>query len=47
MIAEGTLETCRDKYPSVGVDLFSQCVGFAMLGIGLLCIFLIAWEFLG
>ena len=33
--------------PSVGVDLFSQFVGFAMLAIGLLCIFLIGWEFLG
>jgi hypothetical protein len=47
LVAEETLETYRDKYPSVGVDLFSQCFGFAMLGIGLLCIFLIGWEFLG
>ena len=47
MLAEGTLETCRDKYPSVATDLFSEFVGFAMLAIGLLCIFLIAWEFLG
>ena len=47
MLAEGTLETCRDKYPSVAADLFSEFVGFAMLAIGLLCIFLIAWEFLG
>jgi hypothetical protein len=30
----------------VGIDLFSTVVGFAMLAIGLLCIFLIAWEFL-
>jgi hypothetical protein len=29
------------------VDLFSQIVGFAMVAIGLLCIFLIGWEFLG
>jgi len=41
------LETHRDKYPNVGVDLFSQFVGFLMLGIGLLCVFLIGWEFLG
>jgi cytochrome b subunit of formate dehydrogenase len=47
LVAEETLETYRDKYPSVGVDLFSQFVGFAMLGIGLLCVFLIGWEFLG
>jgi len=47
LVAEGTLETYRDKYPSVGVDLFSQSVGFLMLGIGLLCVFLIGWEFLG
>jgi cytochrome b subunit of formate dehydrogenase len=47
MLAEGTLETCRDKYPSVAADLFSEFVGFGMLAIGLLCIFLIAWEFLG
>jgi cytochrome b subunit of formate dehydrogenase len=47
MLAEGTLEACRDKYPSVALDLFSEFVGFGMLAIGLLCIFLIALEFLG
>jgi len=47
MLAEKTLETYRGKYPSVMVDLFSQIVGFAMVAIGLLCIFLIGWEFLG
>ena len=47
MLAEKTLETYRDKYPSVMVDLFSQIVGFAMVAIGLLCVFLIGWEFLG
>jgi cytochrome b subunit of formate dehydrogenase len=47
MLAEGTLETYRDKYPSVAVDFFSEFFGFGMLAIGLLCIFLIAWEFLG
>jgi cytochrome b subunit of formate dehydrogenase len=46
MVAEKTLENYRDKYPSVMVDLFSQIVGFSMLAIGLLCIFLIGWEFL-
>ena len=46
MMAEETLDTYRDKYPSVATDLFSQIVGFAMLAIGLLCVFLIAWEFL-
>jgi len=30
----------------VGTDLFSTMMGFAMLAIGLLCVFLIAWEFL-
>jgi cytochrome b subunit of formate dehydrogenase len=47
MLAEETLETYRGKYPSVMVDLFSQIVGFALVAIGLLCIFLIGWEFLG
>ena len=47
MLAENTLETYRGKYPSVGVDLISQLVGFALVAIGLLCIFLIGWEFLG
>jgi len=46
MVAEKTLETYRDKYPSVGADLFSTIMGFAMIAIGLLCVFLIAWEFL-
>jgi len=47
MSAQKTLETYRDKYPSIGADLFSTVVGFAMLAIGLLCVFLIGWEFLG
>ena len=47
MVAEKTLETYRDKYPSVLTDLLSTVIGFAMLAIGLLCIFLIGWEFLG
>jgi hypothetical protein len=46
MIEQKTLETYREKYPSVWVDLFSTIVGFAMLALGLLCVFLIAWEFL-
>jgi cytochrome b subunit of formate dehydrogenase len=46
MIERKTLETYREKYPSVWADLFSTIIGFAMLAIGLLCIFLIAWEFL-
>jgi hypothetical protein len=46
MAAENTIESHRGKYPSVWTDLFSQLLGFAMLAIGLLCIFLIAWEFL-
>jgi len=45
-LAEETLEDYRDKYPSVATDLFSTMVGFGMLAIGLLCIFLIVWEFL-
>ena len=47
MIAEKTLENYRDKYPRVMTDLLSTIIGFAMLAIGLLCIFLIGWEFLG
>ena len=47
LMAEKTLETYRDKYPSALTDLFSTVVGFAMLAIGLLCVFLIGWEFLG
>ena len=46
LLAEKKLETYRDKYPSVLTDLFSMTVGFAMLAIGFLCVFLIAWEFL-
>jgi cytochrome b subunit of formate dehydrogenase len=47
MVAENTLEPRRDKYPSVARDFFSEIFGFAMLGIGLLCVFLIAWRLLG
>ena len=46
LMAEKRLETYRDQYPSVAADLFSNIIGFAMLGIGFLCIFLIGWEFL-
>jgi cytochrome b subunit of formate dehydrogenase len=46
LLAEKQLETHRDRYPSVGADLFSTMMGFAMLAVGLLCVFLIAWEFL-
>jgi hypothetical protein len=28
-------------------DLFSTVIGFAMLAVGLFCVFLIGWEFLG
>ncbi len=47
LVAEKRLETYRDKYPSVWADLLSNIMGFAMLAIGLFCIFLIGWEFLG
>jgi cytochrome b subunit of formate dehydrogenase len=47
LVAQGRLETYREKYPNVWIDLFSTIFGFAMLLIGLLCIFLIGWEFLG
>jgi predicted CXXCH cytochrome family protein len=47
MLAEETLETYRDKYPSVAGDLLSQIFGFTMLGIGLLCLYLIGSRFLG
>ncbi len=46
MVAKKTLETYRKNYPSVWADLFSMIMGFAMLTIGLVCIFLIAWEFI-
>jgi cytochrome b subunit of formate dehydrogenase len=47
LVVEKRLETYRAKYPGVMADLFSMVVGFSMLAIGLFCIFLIAWEFLG
>ncbi len=47
LMAEKSLETYRAKYPGVLTDLFSMVMGWAMLAIGLLCVFLIAWEFLG
>ena len=46
LVAEKRLETYRAKYPGVITDFFSMVMGFAMLAIGLFCIFLIAWEFL-
>jgi cytochrome b subunit of formate dehydrogenase len=47
MLADQSLETHQDKYPSVLVDFVSEVFGFATLGIGLLCLFLIAWRLLG
>jgi hypothetical protein len=47
MLAEETLETRRDKYPSVVGDLLSEIFGFAMLAIGLLCLYLIGSRLLG
>ena len=47
LVMEKRLETYRAKYPGVMTDLFSMVMGWAMLAIGLLCVFLIAWEFLG
>jgi cytochrome b subunit of formate dehydrogenase len=47
MLAEKTLETYRDKYPGVAGDLLSEIFGFAMLAIGLLCLYLIGSRFLG
>jgi cytochrome b subunit of formate dehydrogenase len=47
MLAEGTLETYNDKYPSIATDLISEIMGFFMLFIGLLCLFLIGWRILG
>jgi cytochrome b subunit of formate dehydrogenase len=47
MLAEKTLETYRGKYPSALTDLISNIIGFAMLALGLFCIFLIGWEILG
>ena len=44
---EGRLEEYRRRYPSVWLDLFTTIVGFTMLGIGLLCLILIAWKLLG
>ncbi len=46
LVAQNRLETYRSTYPSAWVDLFSNVMGFAMLAIGLFCIFLIGWEFL-
>jgi hypothetical protein len=47
MLAEENLEARRDKYPGVLTDFVSEVFGFAMLGIGLFCLYLIAWRFLG
>jgi cytochrome b subunit of formate dehydrogenase len=47
LLAQKRLETYREKYPSAWADLFSNVMGFAMLAVGLFCIFLIGWEFLG
>ena len=47
LVVEKRLETYRAKYPGVMTELFSMVMGWAMLSIGLLCVFLIAWEFLG
>ncbi|NWF93890.1 MAG: cytochrome C [Syntrophaceae bacterium] len=46
LLAQKRLEVYREKYPSPWTDLFSNVMGFAMLAIGLFCIFLIGWEFL-
>jgi cytochrome b subunit of formate dehydrogenase len=46
LVAEKRLEAYRARYPGVIPDLLSNVIGFAMLAIGLFCIFLIAWEFL-
>jgi cytochrome b subunit of formate dehydrogenase len=47
MSKEGTLEAHRAKPPGVWTDFYAEVVGFTMLGIGILCIFLIGWRFLG
>jgi cytochrome b subunit of formate dehydrogenase len=47
MLAERTLETYKDKYPSTVADLFSEITGFFMLFMSLLCLFLIGWRMLG
>jgi hypothetical protein len=47
MLAEGILETYRDRYPSVAGDLLSEIFGFAMLSIGILCLYLIGSRLLG
>jgi hypothetical protein len=47
MVREGTLEACRDTYPCILGDLLSEAAGFATLGVGLLCLFLIGWRYFG
>jgi predicted CXXCH cytochrome family protein len=47
MLAEGILETYRDKYPSVFGDLLSEIFGIVMLAMGILCIYLIGSRLLG
>jgi hypothetical protein len=46
MLAEGTSEVYKDKYPSIPADLFSEITAFFMLFVGLLCLFLIGWRVL-
>jgi len=47
LVLEKRRETFRAEYAGVLTDLFSMVMGWAMLAIGRLCVFLIAWEFLG
>jgi predicted CXXCH cytochrome family protein len=47
LLEDNALKTRQRKYPSVWMDLFSELLGFVMLGIGLLCLILIGWKLLG
>jgi cytochrome b subunit of formate dehydrogenase len=47
LVAADAFKAYQRKYPSVWMDMFSRLLGYVMLGVGLLCLILIAWRLLG
>jgi cytochrome b subunit of formate dehydrogenase len=46
LVESNQLRSHEGKFPGVWADLFSRLLGFAMLGIGALCLILIGWKFI-
>ena len=44
---KGELEKLEAKYPSVLAEAIGQLIGITGVAVGMLCLFLIAWGFLG